>query len=134
MNEIETVKNLWSLFDERKFVETKPLFHENLEVHWITSKEVFTGADIFIAVNEEYPGSWRTIPVKIAKYGSGTADGNAESNENKVFSLVHVFAVERTEEFYVTSFFEFKDGLIKRIEEYWSTVENPPEWREKYRI
>jgi len=121
MSGIDIVRNLWDLFDKRRFEDSRKLLKKDVTVKWVTTKEVFIGTDNFIAINTEYPGAWRTIPVKIENY-----------SDDKVFSLTHVFMEDSEEEYYATSFFEFEDGLISSVEEYWSTVESPPEWRRKY--
>ncbi|MBI9103670.1 MAG: nuclear transport factor 2 family protein [Spirochaetales bacterium] len=115
---IETVKEFWSIFDERKYRDAEKLLHEEFEAHWVCTRERFNKEE-FIKVNEDYPSRWRTVLKR--SYVSG----------DQVISIVHIFSPDAADQFYATSIFTFDDDKIIEIEEYWAAVEAPPEWRKK---
>ena len=116
----DSINKLWNLFDERKYLETRDLFHDECKVIMESSREVFKNIDLYLQMNCDYPGNWRTVLEKVEILDEGAV------------SLVHVFSSEEEGEFYATTFYEFKDELIYEMKEYWATVEPQPEWRKKY--
>ena len=118
----DLIRQFWSLFDQQKFEMVRSLLHEEFEVIWETSEEMFVSQDAFINVNRDYPGNWHTIPRRI------------ELLDNGALSIVSVYSDDISDRFYVISFYEFKDKLIHKISEYWATVEKTPDWRKKYSI
>ena len=118
----ELIRKFWSLFDQEKFEQVKSLLHAEFKAVWITSNEKFPSADSLIKMNEAYPGRWHTIPQRI------------ELLEYDALSITSVYSDDSPERFYAISFFEFKEGLISKIIEYWATVENSPEWRKQFSI
>ena len=118
----EIIRKFWSLFDQEKFEQVKALLHAEFEAVWITSNEKFPSADSLIKMNEAYPGRWHTIPQRV------------ELLKNEAFSITSVYSNDSPERFYAISLFEFKEGLISKITEYWATVEKAPKWRKQYSI
>lgn len=116
----DLINKLWSLFDNKKYFETRDLFHDECEIIIKSSKEIFSDIDLYLQMNYDYPGNWRTVLEKVEILDEGAV------------SLVHVFSSEENEEFYATTFYKFKGGLISEMEEYWATMETQPEWRKKY--
>lgn len=116
----DLINKLWSLFDEKKYFETRDLFHDECKIIMKSSKEIFNDVDSYLQMNLDYPGNWRMVLEKVEILDEGA------------MSLVHVFSLEENDEFYATTFYKFKDGLISNIEEYWATIESQPEWRRKY--
>lgn len=120
MGKVELIEKFWSLFDEKKYFETKYLFHDECKVYIENSREVFDTVDLWLQMNHDYPGNWRTLLQR------------CDLIDNDAVSLAHVFSDDPEEEHYVTTFYKFKDGLIFEMKEYWGVIEGQPEWRKKY--
>lgn len=119
-NREKLIRDFWSFFDQREFEKAKSLLHEEFIAMWETTNEVFPSRDAFIKVNVDYPGNWHTIPQKVELFGK------------EGVSIVSVYYDDQPDRYFATSFYEFKDNLIRKITEYWATVEKPPEWRKNY--
>jgi len=115
------VEMFWNYFDKQNWDNAAKLLHDDFTAYWITTNEKFSKTN-FLLVNRNYPCKWNT---KLKKY---------DEIKNGGVSIVHVYSEESKYEFYVTTYYEFENELIKRIEEYWSTVEDAPEWREEYNL
>ncbi|WP_371806748.1 hypothetical protein [Candidatus Lokiarchaeum ossiferum] len=116
------IRDFWSFFDQRKFENVKPLLHKEFTAIWETTNEVFPSRDALIKVNCDYPGNWHTVPQRIELFDNGAV------------SIVSVYSDDRPDRYFATSFYDFKDNLIRKITEYWATVEEAPEWRKGYSI
>ncbi len=120
LSNTQVVKEFWDRFDKKQYRTTEELLAEEVEVRWVTSREKF-GKEKFIGVNEDFPGDWRTIPIKIEKL-----------DENRVLSITHVYRTDTDIECYATSIFTIKEGKIVDMEEYWADIVKQPEWRKGY--
>ena len=120
MGKVELIEKFWQLFDEKKYFETRDLFHDECKVYMESSREAFETIDLWLQMNFDYPGGWRTVLKR------------CDLIDEEAVSLAHVFSHEEEGEVYVTTFYKFKDGLISEMKEYWSAVEGQPEWRKKY--
>ncbi len=116
------IRQFWAYLDKQKFESVRSLLHEEFELIWETTEEIFPSRDALINVNRDYPGNWHTIPQRIELFDKGAV------------SVVLVYSDDIQERFYATSFYKFKDNLICKITEYWATIEIAPEWRKKYSI
>ncbi len=114
----EIIKQFWHSFNKRDYRGTEKFLDPECEVHLVCTDERFS-KDEFIQLNEDYPGRWRTVL------------RNLFSSNEQVITFTHVFSPDSVEQFYVSSIFSFENCKIIQIEEYWSTVEKPPEWRRK---
>ena len=74
---------------------------------WPHSGERIRGRDNFVAVNREHPDPWTSIEVHRL-----IAEGDVVVSEV-------VVAVEGGNPAHAASFFEFEDGKIVRLTEYW---------------
>jgi GNAT superfamily N-acetyltransferase len=89
------------------------LFAENAVVYWHNSNEIFT-VDEYVRANCEYPGDWRG---EVERVGGG-------------FPLTIVARVwSGASTFRVVSLVELSDDKIRRLDEYWGDVSEPPKWR-----
>jgi hypothetical protein len=115
----KVVEGFWDCFDKRDFSKAKEFLHKDFVANWVTSEESFD-KDSFIEMNANYPGKWFTKVKRLDLLNDGAV------------SIVHVFSDKSDSEFFVTTFYEFNDELIYKIEEYWAEKEVSPEWRKKY--
>ena len=118
----DLVRRLWSSFQARDWAAARRLLHDNLQAVWWATGERFEGADAFIAVNARYPEGWTIHVIDISPMQDG-----------RVLSIVRVDHPPHC--FFATSLCRVDgDGLIVDIEEYWATVEAPPDWRSPERL
>ncbi len=116
----DVIKEFWRLFNERKFEAAKELLHKDFVGNWKATGEIFENRTTFIEVNSVYPGNWKADLTKL------------ETTETGVVSVTYLYFEDTADKYFATTFYEFQDGLISKIEEYWATCEDAPEWRAKY--
>ena len=117
-----------NIFDTEKYIlavarqdaeALQGYFAPDAIVRWHDSNEEFT-ADEYIRANCEYPGAW---------------DGEVHRVEEIKDGMVVIAKISSDDiTIFVTSFFTLKDGKISRLDEYYSTCEEVPEWRQKMNI
>ena len=109
-----TVAAFWQKIDDKQWDDLTDFFASDAEISWPNTAEIF---DIprFIAINRNYPGSWRIDVEKIL------------SSFNTVISVVAVS--DGVLSFHAVSFFYFIDGKIAALQEYWGDDGEPPLWR-----
>ena len=118
----ELAAELWRLFDLGRFRDTLPLFSEDFEAHWPSTRERIRGRENFVALNENYPGDSRCTVRRIEECDGGVVTVTEIANDGTT-----LFAV---------SFFSVRDGRIAAVEEYFSENGPPPfdryDWAERY--
>ncbi|MXZ81902.1 MAG: nuclear transport factor 2 family protein [Gammaproteobacteria bacterium] len=119
---LSLAEDLWRLFDAGRFRDALPLLSEDFEAHWPNTRERIRNREDFIALNENYPGSWRCTIRRIEKCAEGVVTVT-EISDGKT----GLFAV---------SFFTVRAGRITAAEEYFSENGPPPfdrsAWTERY--
>jgi ketosteroid isomerase-like protein len=121
MAEAEVVFRFWDRIEARDWDAVGRLLADDVEFEWPHSLERFRGRDSVVGVNRAYPEGWSIEVLRVLEAG------------DVVVSEVRVpFRNEAV--FYVASFFEVRDGLIRRAVEYWVEAgqEEPPEWRRAF--
>lgn len=94
----------------------KEYFAPNAYIRWHNTNEHFN-VDEFIQANCEYPNKW---------------DGEIERLEQLgelMISVVHVFTMDQSLSFHVTSFIKIANDKIISIDEYWGEDGVVPQWR-----
>jgi hypothetical protein len=114
--QLATVRALWSSFEARDWSAARRLFADDATLTWHTSGERMLNADAIIRVNAIYPEGWNIRVIEV----NALQDG-------RVHSIVEV--KHPPDRFIANSLFRFEHGLISQIDEYWGTVEAPPDWR-----
>ena len=112
----EIVRKLWQLYERRDWTEAEKLFAPDAEMTWHTSGERFSGASAIIEVNRIYPEGWAIEVLE-----------TTELTDGRVLSVVKVSHPPNL--FFAVSFFTVEDYKIQKIDEFWATFENPPDWR-----
>ena len=103
---------LWRLFDAGRFRDALPLLSEDFEAHWPNTRERIRSREDFIALNENYPGSWRCTVRRIEECAGGVV-AVTEIGDGRT----SLFAV---------SFFTVRAGRIAAAEEYFDDNGPPP--------
>jgi ketosteroid isomerase-like protein len=112
----DVVNRFWAAFERRDWAGARRLLADDAVLDWPVTGERIEGADGIIHVNAIYPEGWTIHPQR-------TVALTAE----QVYSVVKVDHPPGA--FYAVSFFRLHEGRIRAVEEYWSTVEEPPAWR-----
>lgn len=116
--DVDVVRRLWALFQARDWAGAEALLAPQARCIWWATNEQFDGAPAIVHVNAVYPEGWTIHLIEV----NSLADG-------RVHSLVRVTMADGPT-VYANSFFILQGGLITDVQEYWSTVELPPAWRE----
>jgi ketosteroid isomerase-like protein len=111
-------RELWRLFDEARFAEVEPLLAPDFLCEWPQTGELFRGASKFIAVQENYPGRWRCTVEHLVESGAEAVTRTRVSD-----GKTHIFAL---------SFFEVRDGRIRRLTEFWADPYAAPSDRQRW--
>ena len=113
---VRAVRALWSAIQSRDGAAARALLKDELQVTWWTSGERFDGAEAFVAVQARYPEGWTIHLLEAQRLEDG-----------RVLSLVRVD--HPPHRFFCTSVARVENGCIAALEEYWATLEAPPDWR-----
>lgn len=113
---VRAVRGWWQALQARDWVRAKALLRSDLQVTYWTNGESFDGPDGFVQAQARYPEGWTIQLIEVAPLQDG-----------RVVSVVRVDHPPQS--FFATSFFHLEDGLVFAIDEYWATVEEPPQWR-----
>lgn len=123
MNEA-LVRKYWSLFSDQKWEESKSLLHSEFLAEWPQSRERFKGADAYVDMNREYPGTHRMEVLQLM------------SVADRVVSTVFIHAHDTGQKTFATSWFDICDGKIAKLTEFWGAPYEAPEsrnrWAERY--
>lgn len=110
------IYQFWKCILEQNAQAIKAYFDKDAYINWHCTNEHFN-VDEFIRANCEYPGSW---------------DGEVQRVEkiNDLYiTVTHVYPVDRTLSFHVTSFIRVIDDKIVAVDEYWADDGIAPDWR-----
>ena len=114
MKEIELlIRALWQAVTEQDEEKLLRFFTPDAQIFWPNTGERFDLAG-YLRANCDYPGRWSGKVEKIALDGS--------------WSVAKVWSPEGGAARAVT-FYQWRNGKIERMEEYWGDVGPAPEWR-----
>ena len=116
IDRIQTVRTLWECFESRNWAAARGLFAHDATLTWPASGERMLDADAIVRVQRIYPEGWHITVLEV----NGLTDGRVHS----------IVAVDHApNRFLANSLFRFDGTTIVAVDEYWGTVEAPPEWR-----
>ena len=99
------VERLWQLFDARDFEAAGALLHDDFTCEWPQSRERIRGRENYVAINQNYPGTWSIAIRRLIAEGDQVASEVVMTYAEQVVPAV--------------SFFELHDGKIIRQVDYW---------------
>ena len=115
-------RKLWRCFDEQRFRDALPLLSEDFQALWPNTRERNQGPENFIALNENYPGSWRCLVERVEATAGGVITVTRISDARTEVLAVSIFSV--------------REKRIIRAEEFFGDVIVPPfdrsKWSERY--
>lgn len=110
------LKSYWNDVANQNAEALERYFSSNAYIRWHNTNEHFTVQE-FVIANCEYPGDWMGEVERI------------EIIDNTAITATRVWLSDNSCSFHVTSFFEFEDGKITALNEYWGDDGTPPQWR-----
>ncbi len=113
----QAVERLWQAFDTLDFEAAGEVLHDDFIAEWPQSRERMH-KDNFLAVNKNYPGTWRITILRIIAEG------------DQVATEVRIEIDGRTD--YAVSFYELHDGKIIKETDYWPEPYEAPAWRAQW--
>jgi hypothetical protein len=113
MNSIQqTIQSHWDLSNARDWDAFQHLLHPSLQYDCPQTREYIEGAFGYLEMFRTWPGDWKAQIQKLI------------CNEQEGLSVIN-FEVG-TEVMRGLSIFEFKDGLIAKVTDYWPEEYDPP--------
>ncbi len=116
MERTTIVRQLWADIHNQKWDGLTSYFCSDAVINWNNTNEQFT-VEEFISANSLYPGNWSIVVERL------------ETRGDLIVSVAKVTLRDANAVFHAISFFEFKDGKIRLLNEYWSEDGPPPKWR-----
>ncbi len=111
----DTIRDLWQAVAEQDEEKLTRFFTPDARILWPNTDESFD-LEGYLRANCDYPGQWSGEVEKIAVDGS--------------WSVARVWPAEGTAARAV-SFYQWRDGKIVQMTEYWGDIGPAPEWRIK---
>lgn len=111
------IENFWKFTLSQNREKMRDFFETNAEIYWYNTNEKFS-LEEYLKVNCEYPGNWKG---KIEKF---------EIVDKKIMTIVFVSSLDEKIKCRVISFIQLNEvNKIIKLEEYWSDISLPPQWR-----
>jgi len=122
----QLVANLWADMHNQNWDNLSEYFSGDAVIRFHDTNEQLD-RDEFVSLNAQFPGGWSIEVERLIQA------------EDTVISVVKVTPRDdpdsKLDSYYTTSFFEFGDGKIIKLDEYWCICGAPPEeWREGTQI
>jgi ketosteroid isomerase-like protein len=116
----EVVGRFWRTMNENDWRAAGRLLHDDYVLDWPQSGERIRGRENFAAVNAHYPaaGRWRFTVERLVADERGAASDVTVTDGEQIARAV--------------SFFELRDGLIRRETEYWPDPFEAADWRARW--
>lgn len=111
-----TISALWTDINNQNWNNLPRYFSDNAVINWHNTNESFSVKE-FVIANSEYPGDWLINIKRLIEI------------DNLVISVVKVQLKGSDISFHATSFFQFDNGKIQLLDEYWGNDTPPPQWR-----
>lgn len=112
----DTVIKFWEHIDKAQFDMLSDVMAAEANVILPNTNEIFYGRENYIKFNKDYPGRWYADVKKMF------------IAEDEIVTAVHI-SDKQGLDFYVTSFFKFRNKAIIEITEYWGENSQTPKWR-----
>jgi ketosteroid isomerase-like protein len=116
----QLVERLWSMFDSGDF-DVGALLHDDFVCEWPQSGECIRGRDNFIAINANYPRRVRIDLLRALTAGDTVVTEIAATDPDDPTR------VDRA-----VSFFDFRDGRIVHLREFWPDPFEAAAWRAQW--
>lgn len=122
MDKKQLITKFWEDVASQNAVGLRTCFSPDATINWHNTNESFS-VEEYIVANCEYPGTW-----------FGHVERVEIVDDNLAISVAKVRSVDNEASFHAVSFFQFRDGKILRLDEYWGDDGIAPQWRLDKRI
>ncbi len=116
MDLMKTAEALFRSTVMQQAEQMKEYFKEEALINWHNTNECFS-RDEYIRANCEYPGSWSGSVERVELTGNTVILAGAVKSKDPEIAL------------HVTSFYEFKDDKVIKLDEYYGEDGKAPQWR-----
>lgn len=110
------VDRFWEAVLKQDAEALRAYFYKDAFINWHCTNEHFT-AEEYIRANCEYPGEWAGEIERLYSF------------DDMIVTVVHVYPVDGSASFHVTSFIGVQAGKICSMDEYWADDSPAPQWR-----
>lgn len=114
------VREYWDKISAQQWDAAQNLLHPRFIAEWPQSRERFDNPADYIQMNREYPGTHRVEVVHVI------------AQSDRAAATVYIHAQDTGQKTFATSWFEFKDGKIVRLTEFWAEPYAAPEARSRW--
>lgn len=121
MNHIDLIQRFWKAVILQDKDTLRECICDDGRIRWINSNEEFNREE-YIRANCEYPGEW-----------GGTVE-RIEIADVTIITVSHIYTLDKSMSFHVTSFFQLENKRIKSLDEYWGDDSEAPRWRKDLNI
>lgn len=115
------LNSFWRDVARQDATALKTYFTPTANICWHNSNECFN-VDEYIIANCEYPGEWQGEIERLEECGLFFV------------TVTRVWLSDMSASFHVTSFFEFSEEKISKLDEYWGDDGVAPQWRLEKKI
>lgn len=115
------LNSFWRDVARQDATALKTYFTPTASICWHNSNECFN-VDEYIIANCEYPGEWQGEIERLEECGLF------------FITVTRVWLSDMSASFHVTSFFEFSQDKISKLDEYWGDDGVAPQWRLEKKI
>lgn len=115
------LNSFWRDVARQDATALKTYFTPTANICWHNSNECFN-VDEYIIANCEYPGEWQGEIERLEECGLF------------FITVTRVWLSDMSASFHVTSFFEFSEEKISKLDEYWGDDGVAPQWRLEKKI
>lgn len=115
------LNSFWRDVARQDATALKTYFTPTTSICWHNSNECFN-VDEYIIANCEYPGEWQGEIERLEECGLFFV------------TVTRVWLSDMSASFHVTSFFEFSEEKISKLDEYWGDDGVAPQWRLEKKI
>jgi hypothetical protein len=116
MDLMKTAEALFRSTVMQQAEQMKEYFKEEALINWHNTNECFS-RDEYIRANCEYPGCWSGSVERVELTGNTVILAGAVKSKDPEIAL------------HVTSFYEFKDDKVIKLDEYYGEDGKAPQWR-----
>lgn len=112
MPQIHTIQRFWQLANQRQWAAFAELLHSQVVYLIPQTRERVRGREAFVNLFATWPGNWTVqVDVQLADTRQAVTRFDFTDESGTVTGI---------------TFFEFTDGLIAKIVDYWPSAYDPP--------
>ena len=114
---VETVRRLWSLFAQGRFLDARPLLADTFVADWPVTRERMSSPELFLQAQIEYPGTGTIDVINLVDGGEQVFTQCTVNWNNITFTALSLFRFD-------------SHGKINAVTEWWPDESDPPAGRE----